>query len=74
MNIIRKLSIGSNYKEAMHYLVGQDVFRGKAHIHAILKKEDTSEYQIWVKQEDTIMFWKAFNFNMPVSVEHDLNF
>lgn len=74
MNVIRKISVGSNYKEAMHYIVGQKVFGGKAEIHLILKDESSQEYKIWVSQDGTVMFWKSFNFNMPISTENDLDF
>lgn len=72
--IIRKISIGANYKEAMHYIVGQKIYGGKAEVHLILKDDDTQYYKIWVRRGDEIIFWKGFSFNLPISIENDLDF
>lgn len=73
MNIIRKLSIGDDYKNAMHYIVNQKVF-GESTIFEILKDSEKEEYIIWIKQGSEILKWKSFNFNMPISVEYNINF
>ena len=75
MNIIRKISVGSNYKEAMHYVLGQKVFGGRAIVHLIVEDKDDQKYRIWVRRgEDELIEWKAWNFNMPISVEYDIDF
>ena len=71
-SIIRKISIGSDYKnDAMHYAVGQQVYGGHT-ISAILYDQETSSYSIFIKKENEIMPWKKFNSNMAISVEYDL--
>lgn len=72
--IIRKISVGSDYKSAMHYLVGQEVLGGQYTIHLIDYKEDTGSYVIYVQKEDEVFLWKEFNANIPVSVEYNINF
>jgi hypothetical protein len=68
--IIRKISIGKDYKnDAMHYAVGQEVYGGHT-IANILEEED--KYSIYISKGDTIMAWKDFNKNMAVSVEYDV--
>ena len=48
MNLIRKISIGRDYKnDAMHYSIGQEVFGGHT-IHEIIEEE--SEYKIYIKK------------------------
>ena len=72
MKLIRKISIGSNYKnDAMHYAVGQEVYGGHT-ICDILEEED--KYSIYITKNDTIMPWKDFNKNMSVSIEYDLKY
>ena len=72
MKLIRKISIGQDYKnEAMHYSVGQEVYGGHT-ICDILEEEGT--YKIFIKKNDEILPWKHFNANMAVSVEYNLDY
>jgi hypothetical protein len=73
-SVVRKISIGSDYKnDAMHYAVGQQVYGGHT-ISAILYSEDDSSYSIYIKKKDEVMPWKKFNSNMAISVEYDLEY
>jgi len=73
-SIIRKISIGADYKnDAMHYSVGQNVYGGHEISHILLSEEDNS-YNIYIKKEDEVMPWKKFNSNMAISVEYDLEY
>ncbi len=73
-NIIRKISIGSDYKnDAMHYAVGQEVYGGHR-ICEIIGEEGEGEYLIYIKKGDEILPWKKFNTNMAIAVEYDLNY
>ena len=73
-NVIRKISIGSDYKnEAMHYAVGQQVYGGHT-ISDILFQDGDDSYNIYIKKHDEILPWKKFNSNMAVSVEYDLEY
>jgi hypothetical protein len=69
---VRKITIGPDYKDGMHYLKGSPVMNGSAVIHEIIKQKN-GDWVIWVKKEGEIMRWKTFE-NMPASIEHDLNF
>ena len=72
MKLIRKISIGQDYKnEAMHYSVGQSVYGGHE-ITDILEKE--GQYEIYIKKEGEIKPWKTFNSNMAISVEYNLDY
>jgi hypothetical protein len=72
-NIIRKISIGSDYKnDAMHYSVGQEVYGG--HIIANILEPEQGEYMIYIKKHDEILPWKKFNSNMAIAVEFDLKY
>ena len=73
-SVVRKISIGSDYKnDAMHYAVGQQVYGGHT-ISAILYSEDDNSYSIYIKKKDEVMPWKKFNSNMTISVEYDLEY
>ena len=73
-NIIRKISIGADYKnDAMHYSVGQEVYGGHSISHILLEDKDSS-YNIYIKKNNEILPWKKFNSNMAVSVEYDLKY
>ena len=71
MRIIRKISVGKDYKnDAMHYSVGQEVYGGHTIVNII---EEEDKYSIYIQKGDNVMPWKDFNKNMAVSVEYDLN-
>ena len=73
-NIIRKISIGADYKnDAMHYSLGQPVYGGHVISHILHNTEDSS-YNIHIKKEDEVLPWKKFNSNMAISIEYDLQY
>ena len=52
MSIIRKISIGSDYKnDAMHYCIGQEVYGGHT-ICDILNDDKKGEYSIYIKKNN----------------------
>ena len=70
MQVIRKISVGKDYKnDAMHYSVGQEVYGGHTIINII---EEEEKYSIYIQKGDEVMPWKDFNKNMAVSVEYNL--
>tara|TARA_R100000773_G_C4142764_1_gene68378 strand:+ start:189 stop:404 length:216 start_codon:yes stop_codon:yes gene_type:complete len=69
---IRKISIGSEYKSAMHYIVGQRVLGGEYTIHLI--KEDATSYNIWIDKNKEIFLWKQLKKTLPISLEFNINF
>ena len=73
-SVIRKISIGVDYKnEAMHYSVGQQVYGGHEIAYILVDDEDNS-YNVYIRKEDEVLPWKKFNHNMAVSVEYDLEY
>ena len=72
--VIRKISIGSDYKnDAMHYSLKQEVYGG--HIISDILFEDKDEsYNIFIMKNKEVLPWKKFNRNMAISVEYDLNY
>ena len=72
MNLIRKISIGRDYKnEAMHYSVGQEVYGGHI-IDSIIEEEN--QYIIYIKKNNVVLPWKTFNKNMAVASEFNLEY
>ena len=72
--IVRKISIGSDYKnDAMHYAVNQQVYGGHV-IKAILHDKKDDSYNIYIEKNKEVLPWKKFNSNMAVSVEYDLEY
>ena len=73
-SVIRKISIGADYKnEAMHYSVGQSVYGGHE-ITCIIYGANDSSYNIYIKKGDEVMPWKKFNSNMSIAIEYDLEY
>jgi hypothetical protein len=72
MNLIRKISIGRDYKnDAMHYSVGQEVFGGHT-ITEIIEEENS--YNIFIMKNEEVLPWKTFNKNMAVAIEYNLEY
>ena len=73
-SVIRKISIGSDYKnEEMHYSVGQQVYGGHEISNILLDEKDNS-YNIYIQKNKETLPWKKFNSNMAISVEYDLQY
>ena len=72
MKLIRKISIGKDYKnDAMHYSVGQEVYGGHVICDII---EETDKFSVYIKKANNVIPWKEFNKNMAVSVEYNLEY
>ena len=72
MKLIRKISIGKDYKnEVMHYSVDQEVYGGHI-IDSIVENED--KFCIFIKKQDEVLPWKEFNKNMAIAVEFNLEY
>ena len=72
MDLIRKISVGKDYKnEAMHYSVGQEVYGGHT-INSILEEDD--KYSIYIMKNNEVLPWKDFNKNMAIAVEYNLEY
>lgn len=72
MGLIRKISIGRDYKnDAMHYSVGQEVY-GNHIIDSIVEEEE--KYSIYITKEREVLPWKDFNKNMAIAVEYNLQY
>mgnify|MGYP003632422442 FL=1 len=73
--VIRKISIGSDYKSgSMHYIVGQSVLGGKYNIHLIQAKAETQSYKLWVEKNQEVFIWKEFLYTLPITLEYNINF
>lgn len=71
-SIIRKISVGPDYKDAMHFQIGQTVIKGKASINTIIKNPTNGQIDIYVESGDEIHLWKSINSTIPVSLEYDI--
>jgi len=72
MKLIRKISVGRDYKDnAMHYQIGQSVY-GNHIITNILEKDH--DYQIYIEKNQEVLLWKSFNKNMGISIEYNLDY
>ena len=72
--MIRKVSIGTDYKTAMHYVLGQDVLGGNYKIHLIQVEEKLGNTKIWIEANNEVLLWKEFSSSMPISIEYNINF
>lgn len=77
MNLIRKIVVGPNPKDAMAYYVGMRAGSGK--VSAIVEDEramfkySIRRYNVFIQDKDSTYIWKTVE-NQPVLVEYDCNF
>jgi len=69
---IRKISVGVDYKNSMHYIVGQNVLDGYK-IHQIIS-DGVGGFHIWIEKDMEVSLWKYINQNLPIIVEFNINF
>jgi len=74
MSIIRKISIGPDYKNGMHFFVGQEVL-GRTHLIHDIRRNDKADIIVKViNNQNEVFEWKSFNHTMPVSIEYSVDF
>jgi len=72
LSLIRKISIGKDYKnDAMHYSVGQEVYGGHVIVNII---DDEDKYSVYIEKNKEVLPWKEFNKNMAIAIEFDLQY
>lgn len=71
--IIRKIAVGTDYKNAMNYVVGQSVLGGSHIVHQIISDKDGATL-IYIEKDREILLWKKFTYNMPISIEFNIDF
>ena len=72
MKLIRKISVGKDYKnEAMHYSVGQEVYGGHTIVDIV---EDEDKFSIFIQKDNDVIPWKDFNKNMAIAIEYNLEY
>lgn len=64
MEIIRKISVGSDWGNAIHYQVG-----GRGKISNIIEQD--GRYNVYIKEEGLNIKWKSFNKDVVSHVEFD---
>jgi hypothetical protein len=68
---IRRISVGPDYKNAMHFSKGKEAFGGHV-IHEILFIEDG--YNVFLKNKNEEIFqWKRI-VGMPILIEYNIEF
>ena len=73
--LIRKISVGNDYKNSMNYIVGQSVLGDKYRIENVTMDTDGC-VSIWIKdrEKNETVRWKRFNSNIPIVFEYNIDF
>jgi hypothetical protein len=77
MNLIRKIVVGQNPKDAMAYYVGMPVSTAKVSFIVLddehLHKYQSKRYLIYIEGPEGTMLWKSVD-SMPCMIEYDCKF
>jgi hypothetical protein len=71
--VIRKISVGADYKNAMNYMHNQSVLQGNYKIH-LIRQTETGDIEIFIESSDEVVLWKKINGNMPFLIEYNIDF
>ena len=74
MNIIRKIVVGINPKDAMVFFVGMRA--GGGEVVDIRESDGISgsvSYEVWIEADDSSYIWKKIQ-GLPVLIEYDCHF
>lgn len=71
--MIRKISIGLDIKQAMHYIVGKPILDNRYTVHLI--KSNGDYIDIYVEDSFKAVFlWKSVSITTPHTLEYSLDF
>jgi len=77
MNLIRKIVVGPNPKDAMAYYVGMKAGDKRVSFieddEAALYRHNVRRYKIYIEDQDSTYLWKTIE-DQPVLIEYDCNF
>lgn len=69
---IRKVSVGADYKTAMHYILGQSVLSDTHKVNGFTFHE--GQVFVWIiNDKEEVLLWKSFGSTMPISIEYNIN-
>jgi hypothetical protein len=71
--VIRKISVGADYKNAMNYMHNQFVLQGNYKIH-LIRQTEAGDVEIFIESNDEVVLWKKINGNMPFLIEYNIDF
>jgi hypothetical protein len=71
--IIRKISLGTDYRESMHYLNGQSVLQNNYTIH-LIRQDDLGNVEIFIEKDNEVILWKKINHCVPFVIEYSIDF
>lgn len=71
--VIRKISVGADYKNAMNYMHNQSVLQGNYKIH-LIRQTEQGDIEIFIEANDEVVLWKKINVNMPFLIEYNIDF
>jgi hypothetical protein len=70
---IRKIVVGPDYKDGMHFQVDQEILKGSHKIQSITL-DSYGVYRVWIEDTDNgVKLWKQFD-KTPVSVEYSIDY
>lgn len=70
MKQIRKISVGDNLKDSIHYQIGKPA-SANSDIHDIIKEDNS--FDVYISSGDEVQLWKTFLGRVVCHVEYILD-
>jgi hypothetical protein len=74
MSLIRKISIGENLRDAMHYQVGGGVMSKTKKVVDIIKRDKFFDIYVCEDDDNVKFLWKSFSEGVVSHIEYQTDF
>lgn len=74
MSLIRKISIGENLRDAMHYQVGGSVMSKTKKVVDIIKRDKFFDIYVCEDDDNVKFLWKSFSEGAVSHIEYQTDF
>lgn len=74
MNVVRKISVGDNLQQALHYQIGGNVMNKTKRIVDIIKRDKFFDIYVCDDEDNAKFIWKTFSENVVSHIEYQTEF
>lgn len=74
-SVIRKISVGLEYKTGMTYMTGQKILNDKYSIILIQREDVSGNIVVYIQNEEKeVLLWKEFTPQVPINIEYYIEY
>lgn len=74
MNAVRKISVGDNLQQALHYQVGGSIMNRTKKIVDIIKRDEFFDIYVCDNDDNAKFIWKSYKESVVSHIEYQTEF